>query len=45
MQLRALLNPNDQHDFVLGYSLLKEIWSLPAAAAGSDPTFVQAHQA
>src|SRR5271168_1089250 len=45
MRLRALLNPNDQQDVVLGYSLLKEIWSLPAAAAGCDPAFVRARQA
>jgi hypothetical protein len=45
MRLRALLNPNDRQDVVLGYSLLKEIWSLPAAAAGSDPAFVWARQA
>ena len=45
MWLRALLNPNNRQDVVLSYSLLKEIWSLPAAAAGSDPAFVWALQA
>ena len=43
--LRALLNPNDRQDVVLGYSLLKEIWSLPATPVGSDPTFVRARRA
>lgn len=42
-RLRALLNLNDQQDVVLSYSLLKEIWSLPATPAGSDPTFLRAH--
>jgi len=36
MRLRALLNPNDRQVLYLVF-LLKEIWSLPAAAAGSDP--------
>jgi hypothetical protein len=44
-RLRALLNPNDKQDVVLGYSLLKEIWSLPAASSGSDPSFSRARKA
>ena len=44
-RLRALLNPNDKQDVVLGYSLLKEIWSLPAASSGSDPSFMRARKA
>lgn len=43
--LRALLNPNDRQDVVLGYSLLKEIWSLPKAPEGSSPSFVHARDA
>lgn len=43
--LRALLNPNDQQDIVLGYSLLKEIWSLPLAPKDSSPSFSWAHEA
>jgi hypothetical protein len=44
-RLRALLNPNDRQDVVLGYSLLKEIWSLPAAPSGSTPSFIRARSA
>jgi hypothetical protein len=44
-RLRALLNPNDRQDVVLGYSLLKEIWSLPLAPEGSSPSFARAHEA
>lgn len=43
--LRALLNPNDKQDLVLGYSLLMEIWSLPAASPDSDPSFFPARKA
>ena len=43
--LRALLNPNDQQDVVLGYSLLKEIWSLPPAPQNSSPSFTRARDA
>ena len=34
--IRAIINPNDKQDVVLGYALLKEIWILPAVPAGSD---------
>jgi hypothetical protein len=44
-RLRALLNPNDKQDVILGYSLLKEIWSLPAAPSGSNPSFLRARNA
>ncbi|RDB18817.1 hypothetical protein Hypma_014567 [Hypsizygus marmoreus] len=43
--LRSLLNPNNKQDVVLGYSLLKEIWSLPPAPEGSSPSFVLARNA
>lgn len=44
-RLRSLLNPNDKQDVVLGYSLLSEIWSLPAASSESSPEFVRAREA
>jgi hypothetical protein len=44
-RLRALLNPNDRQDVVLGYSLLKEIWLLPLAPEGSSPSFARAREA
>ncbi len=33
------MNPNDKQDVVLGYALLKEIWSLPSAANNANPNF------
>ncbi|KAN0131279.1 hypothetical protein V8E53_010983 [Lactarius tabidus] len=38
----SLLNPNNKQDVVLTYSLLREIWSLPAPPATCDPTFALA---
>lgn len=46
-RLRSLLNPNDRQDVVLGYSLLKEIWSLPPTSDTTDstPSFLRARKA
>jgi hypothetical protein len=44
-RLRSLLNPNDKQDVVLGYSLLKEIWSLPPSPPAATPIFVRAREA
>jgi hypothetical protein len=46
-RLRSLLNPNDRQDVVLGYSLLKEIWSLPpiSESANISPSFSRARKA
>lgn len=44
-RLKSLLNPNDKQDVVLGYSLLKEIWSLPPPPVDATPTFSWAHNA
>ena len=41
----SLLNPNDRQDVVLGYSLLKEIWSLPPDLKTSNYMFGRAHNA
>ena len=38
-QIRSLLNPNNKQDVVLGYSLLKKIWSLPAASETTNYMF------
>ena len=40
----AALNPNDKQDVTLAYSLLQDIWSLPALACG-PPGRIQAHEA
>ena len=37
--IRSIMNPNDKQDVVLGYALLKEIWSLPPAANNANPNF------
>ena len=46
-RLHSLLNPNDRQDVILGYSLLKEIWSLPSISdsAGPSPSFSRARKA
>jgi hypothetical protein len=46
-RLHSLLNPNDRQDVVLGYSLLKEIWSLPPTSDTTDstPSFLRACKA
>ena len=41
-RIRSLLNPNDKQDVVLGYSLLKKIWSLPAASETTNYMFGRA---
>ena len=43
--LRSLLNPNEKQDVILGYFLLKEIWSLPPPPVDATPTFLCAHKA
>jgi hypothetical protein len=46
-RLNSLLNPNDKQDVVLGYSSLKEIWSLPLLspqASSQRPAFSQARE-
>ena len=40
----SLLNPNDKQDVVLGYRLLKEIWSLLLAPSLGDPMFLRARK-
>ena len=47
VRLRSLLNPNDWQDVILGYSLLKEIRSLPPLSKSEDtsPSFLQACKA
>ena len=42
--VRAALNPNDKQDVILAYSLLRDIWSLPALACG-PPGRIQARKA
>jgi len=42
--LRALPTPMTDKMLSLGYSLLKEIWSLLLAPKGSNPSFVWAHE-
>jgi hypothetical protein len=44
-RLRSLLNPNDRQDVVLGYNLMKEIWSLPPAKPTASPDFARAREA
>ena len=44
-RIRSLLNPNDKQDVVLGYGLLKEIWSLPLVPSTGDPMFLRARKA
>ena len=44
-QIQSLLNPNDKQDIVLGYSLLKEIWSLPVASETTNYLFGCAREA
>ncbi|KAH8995049.1 hypothetical protein EDB86DRAFT_2804872 [Lactarius hatsudake] len=42
--VRAALNPNDKQDVALAYSLLRDIWSLPALTGG-PPGRIQAREA
>ena len=44
-RIRSLLNPNDKQDVVLGYALLKEIWSLPSVMTASNPVLQRARDA
>ena len=44
-QIWSLLNPNNKQDVMLGYSLLKEIWSLSAALETANYMFGHAWKA
>ncbi|KAJ7737509.1 hypothetical protein B0H16DRAFT_1762357 [Mycena metata] len=44
-QVNSFLNPNDKQDVLLGYQLLKALWSLPLTVKSADPIFVRAHDA
>jgi hypothetical protein len=39
-QVHSYLDPNDKQDVILGYSLLKALWSLPVAPETADPLVV-----
>jgi len=44
--INYILDPTDKQDVVLGYALLKDLWSLPLAnPVSSTPTYIQAHEA
>ncbi|KAJ7104452.1 hypothetical protein B0H15DRAFT_795200 [Mycena belliarum] len=44
-QVTSYLNPNDKQDVLLGYSLLKSLWSLPVPSPDADPGLSRARTA
>ncbi|KAJ7155332.1 hypothetical protein C8R46DRAFT_1196801 [Mycena filopes] len=43
--VHAFLNPNDKQDVLLGYQLIRSLWSLPAPSPDADPAFRRTREA